>query len=263
MKLEFAKYHGAGNDFIIVDGSLYPMSLDQDFVKGICDRHKGVGADGFILVNPMADNEVGMRYFNSDGSESSLCGNGGRCVTAWANAAGLCDSDLRINASDGLHKATIISAMPGHWDIKLRMRDTGFPEERANGFFIDSGSPHHIAFVKDLHILDVHSLGAKIRYSETYAPAGTNVDFVEKIGEMIHMRTYERGVENETLACGTGVTAAVLTKAYLEGNHTEGEQEVDMPGGRLSLAYRMTAQGFTDIWLRGPAVHVFSGQIEI
>lgn len=261
MTFSFEKYHGAGNDFILVDGRLLPELPSTEMIARLCHRHFGIGADGFIALYPEGTDIVGMRYFNADGRESTMCGNGGRCSAAWVfrNLEGR--NVLTINASDGMHKAEVLFRKNHLFEISLDMIDCSLPAEALDGFFIDTGSPHHISYVQDLKSLDVRSVGEEIRNSPAYSPEGANVNFVEEHEAGLKVRTYERGVEDETLACGTGAVAVALTQSWREGEEGDGMKEIIMPGGELRVRYSRFPKGFRKVRLQGPAEFVYFGEI--
>lgn len=261
----FEKYQGAGNDFIIIDNRKrqYDERLrDVNWVSKICDRHFGIGADGLIAYGNCEDADFLMTYFNADGREASLCGNGSRCIIAWASKEKLIAGDLSFKASDGIHKARIISEdlKAGTAVVAVQMNDIKGVSEENKGIFLNTGSPHYVSFVKDLNAVNVRADGRAIRNAPAYKAEGTNVNFVEiENGERLKIRTYERGVEDETLACGTGVTAAVIAAAdrgLLSGNSCD----VIALGGELSVQYKKSGNIYTDIWLQGPAQFVFKGE---
>jgi len=250
----FHKYQGTGNDFVMIDDreELFPVD-DLDLVRKICNRRFGIGADGLILIrlHPSADFE--MIYFNSDGSQS-LCGNGSRCALKFANYLDIIDSSATFQAIDGLHTGFIKDNL-----IHIHMGDVHNVDRlESSALFINTGSPHHIEFVDDLDNLNVLKEGARIRYSDSYRQDGTNVNFVKILDhESVHVRTYERGVEGETLSCGTGVTAVSLAMGL---NGYKSPVSVLTPGGSLKVSFEFTEdQRFTNIYLIGPAEFVFQG----
>ena len=260
MKIEFYKYQGAGNDFIILDNrnNNYPeFSIDQ--VKKICDRHFGIGGDGLILLNQKEGYDFEMKYYNSDGKESSMCGNGGRCLVRFAWHIGIHKNMYHFTAIDGEHEAEIdMNDM-----IRLKMQNVKNIEQHANHSILNTGSPHFVKFANNVNKVDVVETGREIRYSKEFAPDGINVNFVESLDEdSIFIRTYERGVEDETLSCGTGVTAAALVSAHNDNGFNR--VEVKTPGGHLSVEFeKLDDNHFENIWLCGPADLVFKGEIEI
>lgn len=260
MKIIFYKYQGTGNDFIILDNrkGLY-AGLTTDQVQALCDRRFGIGADGLMLLNSKAGYDFEMIYYNSDGSHSSMCGNGGRCMVRFANHMGIHKYTYRFLAIDGEHEAEIDK----NDMVKLKMNDVHELEEHSSFAVLNTGSPHFIKFANDIMNVDVVETGREIRNSKAYAEEGINVNFVETIGEdQIYVRTYERGVEDETLSCGTGVTAAALVSAHNDRGFNR--VEVQTPGGHLSVEYnKVDDSNFDNIWLCGPAELVFTGEIDI
>jgi len=260
MKIHFNKYQGTGNDFIILDNrtSIYDsVTLEQ--VQHLCDRKFGIGADGLMLLNNKPGYDFEMVYYNSDGSKSSMCRNGGRCIVKFAFHLGINNYTYRFMAIDGMHEAEI----DNHNWIRLKMNDVNSIDEHSSYAVLNTGSPHFIKFANDVMNIDVVETGRDIRNSKPYAAEGINVNFVENLGEdMILVRTYERGVEDETLSCGTGVTAAALVSAHNPRGFNR--VEVKTPGGRLSVEFNKTDDShFENIWLCGPAEKVYSGEIDI
>lgn len=263
MKIHFSKYQGTGNDFILLDnrGGAY-SSLQRSQVEFLCDRRFGIGADGLILLEEKKGYDFGMRYFNSDGNVSSMCGNGGRCITDYANSLHLINGEARFEAIDGEHLALIRNR--DSMVVKLKMGDVKSYEMIGDDVFLDTGSPHYIKFLDDVSGLDVVSEGRKIRNSGRFKAQGTNVNFVASIPGGLRVRSYERGVEDETLSCGTGVTASVLAasvKGMLKSGTTE--CDVESSGGKLKVYFNQHVSGFTDVWLEGPSTFVYSGEIDI
>lgn len=259
MYIDFTKYQATGNDFVMIDNRIENTVFnDERLIQKLCDRKFGVGADGLILISEDPKTDFRMRYFNSDGKEASMCGNGGRSAVAFAKKLKLTSSDeVRFMAVDGLHEAIVQEDI-----IRLKMIDVVGYEKVGKNYFIQTGSPHHIEFRSDLQNIDVLSEGRNIRYSEKYKPEGANINFVEYIDDLIHIRTYERGVENETLSCGTGSVAAAIA-TYLEYGSTEQCFNLQAPGGKLKVSFKKSAKGnFENVWLEGPAKYVFSGKIE-
>lgn len=269
--MQFWKYQGAGNDFILVDQrqQRWLDRADTERIAFLCNRHFGIGADGLILLHEHPDFDFEMTYFNADGRESSMCGNGGRCIVAFARQVGIERERYRFLAIDGPHEA-ILPNWPDQpaW-VELQMRHVPAIEylaprhDPATAFLLDTGSPHYVRFVSALDDLDLVQEGRAVRYSEPFRAVGVNVNLVEETPEYLRIRTYERGVEDETLACGTGVTAAALAQhARRQGAAGPQEVPVQAKGGRLSVRFVAHADGsFTDIWLCGPAMRVFSGEI--
>ncbi|MEM6517440.1 MAG: diaminopimelate epimerase [Bacteroidota bacterium] len=259
MKLQFYKYQGTGNDFVLVDNRHNIFGkYDAKRIAFLCDRKFGIGADGLILLEDDLESDFKMIYFNSDGHQSSMCGNGGRCIVAFAKYLGIIDCKTKFNAIDGMHHAEISNGQ-----IHLEMQEVTRIEKHKNHTFLDTGSPHHVEMIKEeLERFEVQTFGAKIRYNEPYANKGVNVNFVNKISDTAFaVRTYERGVEDETLSCGTGVTAVALSM------HNTGETEAQIislktQGGELKVSFSPTEGGYNNIKLIGPAVQVFKGEIE-
>lgn len=264
MDLGFYKYHGTGNDFILIDNREQKWEPDVDRVKSLCDRHYGIGADGLILLNKPLYGSFSMRYFNSDGCESTMCGNGGRCIASLAFSLGIADKEMNFAAVDGEHSALILESLEDSVIVKLKMNDVTIPSNKdEGGIFINTGSPHFVTTVADPSSTDIIAEGRKIRYSERFSRDGTNVDFMKIIDDRnIMVRTYERGVEDETLSCGTGVTASALSAAMILGIEA-GSFNIETPGGNLRVYFRKEKDKFIDIWLEGPATFVFRGNIDI
>ena len=260
MKIEFYKYQGTGNDFVIFDN----RKNDYDFltskqVKYICDRNFGVGADGLMLLGKKEGYDFEMIYYNSDGNQSTMCGNGGRCLVKFAYHRGIIKSEYLFVAIDGEHKAEIDS----DGTVSLQMKNVDSVDYHTAHAIINTGSPHFVKFANEVENIDVLTTGHEIRYSKEFALQGINVNFVESTDEdSIFVRTYERGVENETLSCGTGVTAAALLSAHNENGFNT--VRVKTLGGNLSVEFnKIDDQHFDDIWLCGPAELVFTGTIEL
>lgn len=260
MKIKFYKYQGTGNDFVILDNRKGEFSsLDQRQIHLLCDRRFGVGGDGLMMMNTKSGYDFEMLYYNSDGHPGSMCGNGGRCMIKFASDMGLHQYTYRFWATDGEHEAEIDQK---GW-IRLKMNDVHEVDEHSTYTLLNTGSPHFVKFAEDVRNVDVVETGREIRYSRKFLPGGVNVNFVESTGEdSILVRTYERGVEDETLSCGTGVTAAALLSAH----NSRGFNRVDVetPGGKLCVEFnKLSDTEFENIWLCGPAELVFSGEIEI
>ncbi|MDB4105622.1 diaminopimelate epimerase [Salibacteraceae bacterium] len=258
MLMEFYKYEGAGNDFIIIDDRSHSFpQTDFQLVKQLCDRHFGIGGDGLMLLQLEEGHDFKMVYYNSDGNFSSMCGNGGRCIVQFAHVLGLIGNNCKFVAVDGPHKAKVISSGL----ISLQMIDVEFIEKiNDTSVLMDTGSPHFVKMVDDLYQMDLISEGRKIRYNDRFNDEGVNVNFVQMINDELHIRTYERGVEDETLACGTGVTAAALAMAFW-GN-PNATIEIKAVGGDLNVVFEKYKSGFRNIWKTGPATFVFKGTIE-
>ena len=253
MELTFYKYHGAGNDFILFKNwGTSPVQFDQKQIKSWCHRNYGIGADGFISIEKSPTSDFYMNYYNADGLPSTMCGNGGRCAVAFAHRSGLIGDDTIFEAADGLHHAKLTT----HGTVVLGMIDVADVAAHDSHCFLDTGSPHHVAFADQIDALDVYSMGKTIRNDAQYVPEGTNVNFVQQLtSNTFKIRTYERGVENETLACGTGAVAAALA-AYRLGLTHQHEVEIQAVGGMLTVSFEPGSTGFKNIKLEGPAVFV-------
>ena len=261
MKLEFYKYQGTGNDFIMIDNRQDVLSKNNtNLISFLCDRKFGIGADGLILLENSAapQDDFKMVYFNADGRESSMCGNGGRCIVAFAKHLKIVDEKAAFTAIDGFHEAVITKELVG-----LKMMNVTGVEEKFQAVFVNTGSPHHVIFSEEVENLNLKKEGAAIRYSEEYnSIGGTNVNFVAQIDKGTYkVRTYERGVEDETLSCGTGVTAVALA-SYATGRTALTTVHLETPGGELAVSFEPVEDGFRNIWLTGPAKQVFKGEIE-
>lgn len=256
MKIHFYKYQATGNDFILIDNRSTQISLSIDQIKKICDRKFGIGADGLMLIEKHPEVDFKLVYYNSDGSQS-LCGNGSRAAVQFASKLGIVQHSTTFEAYDGKHQASLLV----NTTVQLAMHDVHEIKKVDDDYFIHTGSPHVIRFVDDVLQFPVFEEGKKIRYSEAFRPNGTNVNFVElRSNNTIFVRTYERGVENETLSCGTGVTAAAL--AASEKGYAS-PVTVKTLGGELSVAFEQKENRFQQIFLIGPAVFVFEGDIDL
>ena len=259
MKLNCYKYQGTGNDFVLIDNRDNSISLSIEQIKWLCDRRFGIGADGLMLLELAPNVDFKMVYYNSDGNESSMCGNGGRCITAFAKKIGVIENEAKFIAIDGLHEAKIIE----DW-ISLKMNDVRNIEVGNDFFYLNTGSPHYVKFVSDVENVDVYSEGKKIRYNARFEAEGTNINFIEKKENELFVRTYERGVENETLSCGTGVTAAALVAAISGASNTKNNCAIKTLGGNLNVKFEKVLENtFYNIWLEGPATFVFKTEIEL
>ncbi|MGH1336341.1 MAG: diaminopimelate epimerase [Aureispira sp.] len=263
MEISFYKYQGTGNDFVLLDnrdGRYDALSSTQ--IAWLCDRRFGVGGDGLMLLQNKEGFDFEMVYFNADGQDSSMCGNGGRCLVAFANFLGILDQPKAyFLAVDGPHEAVVVSSAY----IELKMSPVNATQYGAPALFLDTGSPHHLAFVPNLDEINVYEQGQEIRYSAPYKAAGTNVNFIEiKAPNQLYVATYERGVEGETLSCGTGVTAAALAYQLSHRQQTSSNAvKIQTKGGNLTVRYSQIEQQFKDIWLCGPAQQVFKGQLTL
>jgi len=261
MRIHFYKYEATGNDFVIVDNRKAGIKLSTPQIRNICDRRFGVGADGLMLLEEHPSLDFNLIYYNADGSES-LCGNGARAAVRMASALGWINGHARFNAHDGRHDAEILDQSV----VKLRMNDVAGVKNTGDNWFIHTGSPHFIRFVTNVAEYPVVEEGRKIRYDPAFAPGGTNANFVELLpGNELFVRTYERGVENETFSCGTGITAAALA-AHFKGYRSP--VRIKTLGGNLTVEFNVRQTGshdaaFYDIFLIGPAKMVFQGDLEI
>lgn len=263
MAQEFFKYHGAGNDFILIDDRTNTIheQFDQARIAHFCDRHFGIGADGLMFLRSHQDFDFEMIYYNSDGAPSSMCGNGGRCIVRFAADLGIEKANYQFLAVDGPHEAALLE---NAW-VSLGMSPVSEIERRADGAFVlNTGSPHFIALDYDPATVDVVNQGRSIRNSADFKAEGINVNFISRPAkDLLHIATYERGVEDETLACGTGVTAAAITAAELDGCQV-GEQfhfRVKAKGGDLAVKGTRTQRGYAELRLNGPATFVFRGKM--
>ena len=257
MYINFHKYQGTGNDFILIDNRTEEFPAhNQELVAFLCNRHMGIGADGLILLENDEETDFNMIYYNADGKEGSMCGNGGRCIVAFAKKLGLITETTRFKAVDGLHEATITGDL-----VSLKMNDVNSIKEKPNYLFMNTGSPHHVQLVEELDDLQVKMEGRRLRYG-LYGESGSNINFVSKTAEDIYaVRTYERGVEDETLSCGTGVTAVAIAMHHLGLSNNEHIQ-INTRGGKLEVSFHKNSSGYTDIQLKGPAKEVFKGTVE-
>lgn len=257
MKIHFYKYQATGNDFVVIDNRTAAYSFSKEQIERICHRKFGVGADGLMLIEKHPTLDFNLVYYNSDGSQS-LCGNGSRAAVRMASALGIVNGKATFNAYDGEHQAELLPT----GIVKLKMNPVNKTEKVGSDQFINTGSPHFIRFVESAEAYPVFDEGKKIRYSEQFKPGGTNVNFVQRLDDKsIFVRTYERGVEDETLSCGTGVVASALA-ASLSGYSSP--VSVKTLGGDLSVEFKSGLNGtFTDIYLIGPAKLVFEGDLEL
>ncbi|WP_231458913.1 MULTISPECIES: diaminopimelate epimerase [unclassified Pedobacter] len=260
MKINFYKYQGAGNDFILIDHTMAPLeNVDNKQIEELCNRRFGIGADGLMFVTKHENYDFEMHYFNADGKLGSMCGNGGRCIVAFAKQLGIIDSETNFLAVDGPHYARI--SENGEW-VELQMIDVDTMSKDAEAYVLNTGSPHYVAFKKDLENFDVFNEGKNIRYNEIYAEKGINVNFVEDKGDHLFVRTYERGVEDETYACGTGVTAVAMAVAKHKNLTGHLKTDIKVLGGDIKIEFDYDGTTFTNVFLCGPAKLVFEGTTE-
>lgn len=262
MKVDFFKYEGAGNDFIVIDNrnKAFSSIYNTEIIHKLCDRHFGIGADGLMILESKSDYDFEMRYFNADGREGSMCGNGGRCIVAFAKHLNIIETETNFLAVDGPHYARI--SENGNW-VSLQMLNVEEINCDKKAFVLNTGSPHYVLEVKDLASKNVFQDGKNIRYNDTYSKDGINVNFVEDFGDYYFVRTYERGVEDETFACGTGVTAVSIAMARKKGLKGDIKNKIKVQGGDLSVSFHYDGKEFKHVFLEGPATFVFKGNIEI
>lgn len=258
MQLKFSKYHGTGNDFILVYDHNDSFSLSQSSVKKICDRRYGVGADGLIIITKTLEADFKMIYYNADGYEGSMCGNGARCAVSFAKNVELIQNQCKFLAYDGMHKGLILE----NGLVSIEMVDVSLIELRNNIWKIDTGSPHLICFRDTVSEIDVKHEGASIRNSSNYIEDGINVNFVQFSKNEIFVRTYERGVEDETLSCGTGAIASAIA-TYESGLSNSNRVNVNVLGGQLEVLFTKVGSKYSNIHLIGPTKFVFKGEVYV
>lgn len=260
MQITFYKYQGTGNDFVMIDNRLGIFPKDNTkLIAHLCDRRFGIGGDGLILLENDPETDFKMVYFNSDGNQSTMCGNGGRCLVAFAKKLQVIQNETTFNAVDGLHHASVDQ----NEIVSLQMIDVNSINTTANYSFLNTGSPHHVQIVEDLENYNVKDNGAAIRYGDLYGKEGSNINFVKKINDTtFSLRTYERGVEDETLACGTGATAAAIAM-NATGETDATSINLNVEGGKLIVSFDKEDNIYTNVFLKGPAEFVFEGTIEI
>ncbi len=257
MQHKFYKYQGTGNDFVMIDNRQQNFDKNNTkLVASLCDRRFGIGGDGLILLENHSNYDFKMVYYNADGNESTMCGNGGRCLVAFAKQLGVISNTAVFEAVDGIHHAIVEGDI-----VRLQMQDVT-DINKANGhIFLDTGSPHHVQFEDDIESFNIKVDGSKIRYGAPYFEEGTNVNFVKKLSDKaFRVRTYERGVEDETLSCGTGVTAVAIAMHAL--NETSNNiVDLKVEGGNLQVSFDVENGIYKNVWLIGPAKFVFEGTI--
>lgn len=262
MTLKFYKFQANGNDFILVDNRKNSFSVNREMIARLCHRHFGIGADGFMLLDSSDGYDFEMQYFNSDGKPAEMCGNGGRSIAAWAFMKNIVGKKMQFLAPDGVHEAHVEGkdALSRIFDVSLKMQDVQKVQPLDDGLFLNTGVPHLVMFVSDVATIDVTETGRKFRNDLRFAPAGTNVNFVEIQKDRLFVRTYERGVEAETLSCGTGVTASAIAAFIKTGRKI---QDIHTHGGDFRVRFQEAGSRFENIWLRGPAELVFEGVVSI
>lgn len=256
MQINFSKFHGTGNDFILIDNRSLKFPNSKSLINKMCHRRFGIGADGLILLENSNGYNFKMRYFNSDGSEASMCGNGGRCIVAFAKKLKIINKKAFFTAFDGEHTATIdINNI-----VSLKMQDVSIIHKKEDHFFLDTGSPHAVFFINSHNKFDTYLEGKKIRYNEEYKGKGTNVNFISiKKDNQINISTYERGVEKETYSCGTGCVASAISCA-IHSNFQYLNYDLLTKGGSLSVSFHYHNKLFSNIYLKGPTCETFTGK---
>jgi diaminopimelate epimerase len=256
MIVEFYKYHGTGNDFVLIDNrSLFFDKKNNELISKLCSRHIGVGSDGLILLENDDLHDFKMIYFNSDGMETSMCGNGGRCIISFAKKLNIINDKTNFLAIDGPHEGFINNDV-----IKIKMNNVSEIKEIYDGCLLDTGSPHFVKFCSSTSNINVVETGRELRNKKEISKNGVNINFTEIIdNSSINVRTYERGVEDETLSCGTGVIASALS-AHKQGFVNSNRVKIVTRGGNLFVSFDYN-NIYENIWLEGPAIEVYKGQI--
>ena len=256
----FYKFHGTGNDFIMVDGFTSRVALSQSMISEACNRHYGIGADGLIMIVPSEHYDFEMIYYNSDGSLASMCGNGARCAVAFFRMLGSAANDVSFEAGDGVHHAHVEDRNDNSWYVDVSMKDVCSPIKHNDVYYINTGTHHTVKLVDDVNRIDIGIEGPLLRNDGRFEPHGVNVNWASMAPGQIAVRTYEKGVEAETLSCGTGVTASAIIAGLLTKTN---EWKVKTKGGMLEVTYYINNDCFTNIRLKGPAVLAFSGQTSL
>jgi diaminopimelate epimerase len=262
MKISFSKYHGTGNDFILINNLEERIWLTGEQIVKLCHRKFGIGADGLIFLLPSGVSDFKMKYYNADGGEGTFCGNGARCITAFASKLGIIDTSCEFQALDGKHKGEIIQVLGNETIARVSLQDVTDIQKLNGNYVINTGSPHFVKFVKDINNTDVFNEGKKIRWSKRFQPEGINVNFVGMNENQLVVRTYERGVENITLSCGTGVTASAIAYA-LATESAKPFYSVSTRGGHLKVSFIRTGNHVTNVELEGPVMFVFDAIIDL
>jgi diaminopimelate epimerase len=259
MGIPFSKYEGTGNDFIMIDQrhASYLTIDDKVIIAYLCDRRFGIGGDGLILLEHSDQADFKMVYFNADGGQSTMCGNGGRCIVRFAHSLGIFDQECSFEAIDGLHYGRVLEDD----NYAVQLIDVHRIDKDEDAAILNTGSPHYVQFVEEIPA-DIKAAGAAIRYNDTYKAAGINVNFVKRMQGALNVHTYERGVEDETYSCGTGVTAAAIAskQSAANGSHIV---HIKSLGGMLKVAFDKDGDIYSNVWLSGPATYVFDGRIEV
>ncbi len=261
MNINFFKYHGTGNDFIIIDNrnGIFKPDDQEDTIQSLCQRKFNIGADGLMLLENSEHGDFEMKYFNSDGKESTMCGNGGRCMVAFAETLGIIREKITFLAIDGMHEAILEKNL-----INLKMQNVSKITNNETFYTLNTGSPHYVAFYENIDDIDIDKEGRRIRNSKQFIQEGINVNFVKLLSENhIYVRTYERGVETETMSCGTGAVASSIVTAF----HNQSNNNhffIETLGGNLEVTFKTAKNNhYDDVWLKGPTTFVFKGEIDI
>jgi diaminopimelate epimerase len=262
MKIRFQKYQANGNDFVMLVEKDTGIALTEKQITKLCDRHFGIGADGLMVLRNSEAYDFEMHYYNSDGKKASMCGNGGRSIASLAYSLGYAGKRMVFLASDGVHEAIIEKEIVkgSLYDVSLKMVDVEKVAEFPDYCFLNTGVPHYVEFVGGLSELDVVTKGRQIRFDSRFGEEGTNANFVEVLPDRIEIRTYERGVEDETLSCGTGVTASAIATYVKTGKMS---LPIQARGGSFKVSFEQKDGRFVNVWLRGPAEKIFDGEIDI
>lgn len=262
MKIKFQKFQANGNDFVTIVEGTAEIILTEKQIRKLCDRHFGIGADGLMILRHSEAHDFEMLYYNSDGKTASMCGNGGRSIASLAYGLGFIGKQMMFLTTDGVHEAVIEEELVkgSLYDVSLKMIDVEKVEKFPGYYFLNTGVPHYVEFVEGLSEMDVVTKGRQIRFDARFGEEGTNANFVEIHPDSIEVRTYERGVEDETLSCGTGVTASAIATFLKTGKMGI---PVQAPGGRFNVNFEQKDSRFVNVWLRGPAEKVFEGEINI
>jgi len=254
MNIKFSKYQGAGNDFILIDNRKDNIRLSESQIEKLCHRRFGIGADGLMILESNTETDFRMKYYNSDGKEGSMCGNGGRCIVAFANEIGISKKEYQFIAIDGLHQAILKGT-----EVNLKMSKVDDIKQFDKDWFLDTGSPHAVEVVDNINAVEVSEEGKTLRFDPRFGENGTNVNFIEINQNQLKIRTYERGVEAETYACGTGAVASAIIANQL--NPELKWFSLEALGGTLEVSFEQIDNSYTNIWLKGSAVKVFDGEI--
>lgn len=256
----FYKFHGTGNDFIMLDGFTTTPLLTAVKIREACNRHFGIGADGLIIIVPSENHDFEMIYYNSDGSKASMCGNGARCAVAFSQMLGITSGNISFMAGDGPHTATVEKSHEAEWKVEISIPDVKFPVKSEEGYYINTGTHHFVKIVENVDDINVRNEGPLVRNDIRFKPHGVNVNWITITPGKINVRTFEKGVEDETLSCGTGVTASALVAGSLTYDCI---WKVETKGGSLEVTFKINDEYYNDIKLKGPAKLVFTGETNI